>query len=218
MKKNALIDLASLLIIFWGAVYLKSFLPTQLQGTFIVVSTSLVALLIMKVRGIKFTDVGFRSFSLNTKFLQRVLFISFSVFVIQAIGITVLGYLLGGPDPGTAITSQPKTLLGFLLDIIFITWIVTGVGEEFIFRGIIINRLKHLFSNDTANIYFLSAIQAIWFGLGHSSQGISGIILTGLIGFFLGIYFLKQRDSGLWPLIFAHGLIDTVVLTINFVN
>ncbi len=218
MKKNALIDLSSLFIIFWGAVYLKGFLPTEIQGTFIVVSTSLVALLIMKLRGITFTDVGFRSFSLNTKFLQKVFFISFFVFAIQAIGITVLGYLLGGPDPGTAITSQPKTLVGFLLDIIFITWIVTGVGEEFLFRGIILNRLKHLFNNETANIYLLSAIQAVWFGLGHSSQGISGIILTGLIGFFLGVYFLKQKNSGLWPLIFAHGLIDTIVLTINFVN
>ena len=54
--------------------------------------------------------------------------------------------------------------------------------------------------------------------MGHQSQGVSGIIVTGLIGFALGIYVLKNSKQGLFPLIVAHGLIDTIVLTIYFIK
>ena len=93
-----------------------------------------------------------------------------------------------------------------------------ALGEEFIFRGIVINRLSVIFKNNDYGIYLISGIQAVWFGAAHHSQGFSGILITGLIGFVLGVYLLKTPKSGLWPLIIAHALIDTVVLTFSFIN
>lgn len=131
-----------------------------------------------------------------------------------------IGLLLGRPEAGTAIENQPQTILGFLLDIVFNVWIITAIGEEFIFRGIILNRLRALFNidNNKSSIYLVSGLQAIWFGLAHQSQGASGILITALIGFVLGVYILRYSKFGLWPLIVAHGLVDTVVLTISFNN
>ena len=84
----------------------------------------------------------------------------------------------------------------------------------------IINRLGELFKtkNFSTRLYVIALIQAIWFGLGHQSQGFSGVLITGLIGFGLGLYILKNRKSGLWPIIVAHGLINTIVLTLNFIG
>jgi membrane protease YdiL (CAAX protease family) len=54
--------------------------------------------------------------------------------------------------------------------------------------------------------------QAIMFGLGHSYQGLYGIVLTGAIGLVMGItYWLGGR--WLLPVILAHGLVDTISIT-----
>ncbi len=136
----------------------------------------------------------------------------------QILGLLVIGFLFGNPESGAAIDHQPTSLAGFLADIIINVWIVTAIGEEFIFRGIIINRLHALFNdNNNQSLYLISGIQAIWFGMAHPSQGFLGILITGLIGFVLGVYFLKYSKSGLWPLIIAHGVIDTVVLSVTFI-
>ncbi len=218
MKKAALIDLISLLLVFWTSWHLKVVFPVDLQGPLVVISTSLVGLLILKKRGLTYRDIGFISRTLNGKFVNEVLQVSFLIFAIQFFGILIIGYLLGSPNPGSAVSNQPTTLIGFLMDIFFMTWIVTGLGEEFIFRGIVLKRLGIIFNDTDYSIYLISGIQAIWFGVGHQSQGLSGILITGLIGFALGVYLLKNPRLGLWPLIIAHGLIDTVVLTINFIT
>ncbi|WP_430965292.1 CPBP family intramembrane glutamic endopeptidase [Spongiimicrobium sp. 2-473A-2-J] len=219
MKKEAIFDLAILLVTFCASWYFKTFLPSQLQGPFVVVSTSLTALLIIKIRNLSTAELGLRPRSPNKVFAKEVVQVALLIFAVQFIGLIVIGFLFGRPEAGSAVDNLPKTILGFILDNVLIVWIVTAFGEEFIFRGIIINRLKLLFTsnNSLLNFCLISGIQAIWFGMAHPSQGLSGILITGLIGFALGFYFLKNQKGGLWPLIIAHGLIDTIVLTANFI-
>ncbi len=220
MNRPALFDLIMLLFTFIGSWYLKSYLSIEFQGAFIIVVMSIVASLILKIRHLSFKDIGFIKRGFDKGLFKEVFYISLLIFAVQFIGILITTPLYGSPESGNAVTHQPTTLIGFLLDILVMVWIVTAIGEEFIFRGIVLNRLKVLFrnSNSNLNIALISGIQAIWFGLGHQSQGISGIIITGLIGFALGIYVLKNTKLGLWPVIIAHGLIDTIVLTINFIK
>ena len=58
--------------------------------------------------------------------------------------------------------------------------------------------------------------QAAWFGAGHISQGVSGMIMAGAIGAVLGTYFLTRGHRALIPLMISHGLIDTVSQTIFY--
>lgn len=217
MNRKAAIDLLILAVVFSGSWYLKGYFPVEFRGAAVVLYTSLAGVFIIKRRNLSYREIGFIKFSLNAKFFNEVGLVAFLIFIVQMIGILTVGFLLGAPDPGTAIETQPQTVLGFILDIVLVTWIVTGLGEEFIFRGIVLNRFKEFFKSvGISNAYLLSGSQAIWFGLGHQSQGLSGVIITGLIGFFLGIYLLKRSKHGIWPLVVAHALVDTLVLSINF--
>ena len=219
-KYKFLLDLIFLLIAFSTSWYFKSYLPIGFQGALVIVTTSLVAILIIKKRKLSFGEIGLNKITINNSLFIEVIKVSILIFLVQALGLLVIGFLLGRPEAGSAINNQPETLIGFLLDIVFNVWLVTAIGEEFIFRGIILNRLCALFNNENNKytIYLVSGIQAIWFGLAHPSQGLSGILITGLIGFVLGVYLMKFSKSGLWPLIIAHGLIDTIVLTLSFIG
>jgi len=46
------------------------------------------------------------------------------------------------------------------------------------------------------------------FGLMHASQGLSGVLLTGVVGVLFGYVYLRSGRN-LWAMIVAHGLIDT---------
>ena len=223
MKKEvykSFLDLFVLLIVFCTAWYFKSHLPIALQGAFVIVSTSLAAIIIIKIRKISLKTLGLQRIVINGNFFREIITVSVLIFIVQILGISIIGSLFGSPNAGSAIDNQPLTTTGFLFDIIFNVWLITAIGEEFIFRGIVINRLRVLFNNTNNGykVYLIAGLQAICFGMAHPSQGLSGILITGLIGFALGIYLLRFSKHGLWPLIIAHGLIDTIVLTITFVS
>jgi len=219
-KHKILLDLILLLLVFSTSWYFKSYLPVALQGAFVIVSISLVSIFILKKRSLSFSEIGLNKITLNNSFFREIITVSVLIFLVQALGLLIIGFLLERPEAGTVIDNQPETIIGFLLDIVFNVWLITAIGEEFIFRGIILNRLCVLFNNENnkSTIYLVSGLQAIWFGLAHQSQGASGILITGFIGFALGVYVLKFSKFGLWPLIIAHGIVDTVVLTMFFNN
>lgn len=222
MRIKPIIDLVILFGAFVLAWELRSSLPDGLQGPSVLIVVSLISFVIMKLRKLTFRQIGFETRSPGDGLLREAFLVAGLIFVIQFIGIIVIGSLFGNPEQGTAITTQPTSIIGFIVDIVFITWLITGIGEEFFFRGVLINRLKESLSGlkliDNHLIFLISGIQAIWFGAAHPSQGLSGMLIAGLIGFGLGIYFLKNQKAGLWPLAIAHALIDTIVLTISFLN
>jgi len=214
------LDLFLILIVFITAWYFKSYLPVEIRGAFVIVSTTLVSFFIIKKRKILLSEIGLNRIILNKILFKEIITVSFLIFLAYALGLLVIGFFLGSPEYGAAIENQPKSLTGFLLDIFINVWLITAIGEEFIYRGIIINRLSVLFNKENNNysIYIISGLQAIWFGLSHQSQGLSGILITGFIGFALGVYLMKFSKSGLWPLIIAHGLIDTIALTLSYID
>lgn len=56
-------------------------------------------------------------------------------------------------------------------------------------------------------------MQALLFGLGHAYLGPRGVMNAASIGLVSGaVYWASGRN--LWPLIVAHGLIDSVSLTL----
>ena len=215
-KRRAIVDLLILLLVFWltwGTQYLDF---TQ-YGPATVLVSAVVIIILLKMRKIAWADIGLVRVKNGGVLIKHTLMVMLLTFVIQAIGITIANLFSTDLTGSSAITTQPDNLFLFLFDIVFTTWLITGLGEEFIFRGFILHHLKTIFPSSR---YFIvaSLIQAAWFGLGHASQGITGMIITGAIGFFLAQYYLKNKEVGLLPLILSHGVIDTVVLTANYIN
>jgi len=94
---------------------------------------------------------------------------------------------------------------------LILVWINAALVQELIFRAFLINSLDILLGRNKWSTWVAVGISAVIFGLLPAWQGIGGIFFTGIVGLIFGIaYVLNERR--IWPLIFAHGLIDTISL------
>lgn len=110
---------------------------------------------------------------------------------------------------------NPMALLVGLL----VAWIFGAFGEEMFFRGFLLNAFYRLlpgvFFNDRIRWGLSLLTTSVLVGFGHTYQGITGIILTGMIGFCFGLIYLKSHHN-LWPCILTHGLYDTIAFLMVF--
>ena len=98
--------------------------------------------------------------------------------------------------------------VGMLFFWLTLSWTVAAFGEEIVFRGYLMERVAALVGGSTGWWVGLIVI-SVFFGLGHSYQGLPGMIETGVIGFAYGlIYLLSGRN--IWMPILAHGFSDTI--------
>ncbi|MBI9043495.1 MAG: CPBP family intramembrane metalloprotease [Anaerolineaceae bacterium] len=89
-------------------------------------------------------------------------------------------------------------------------WFTAGFVEEFLWCGYLMNRLFDLQGKNTKLAWTISlVVSAIIFGLGHTYQGLGGVIKITAMGLLLGGGFLVVRRN-LWPLIIVHVVIDTI--------
>ncbi|WP_300555102.1 CPBP family intramembrane glutamic endopeptidase [Maricaulis sp.] len=99
-----------------------------------------------------------------------------------------------------------------------LAWISAGFGEELFFRGFMVSRAERVTKGLPFALFLAVLIPAAIFGIAHFYyQGLRGLIVTGLIGLSLGtLYLLYKRN--LWPLIVAHGLVDTLGFTALYLD
>ncbi|MBV6449379.1 MAG: hypothetical protein MHPDNHAH_00089 [Anaerolineales bacterium] len=89
-------------------------------------------------------------------------------------------------------------------------WFTAGFLEEFLWRGYLMNRLVDLQGNKTKLAWVIALVgSAIIFGLGHTYQGLGGVVKVTAAGLLFGAAFLTVRRN-LWPLVFMHALLDTI--------
>lgn len=140
----------------------------------------------------------------------------------MALGCAILGYAAAAIGTLVAIrvfgwapvqSGQVGAVAGnlpMLLGMLAIAWSTAAFGEEVLFRGFLLGRLRALLGGGLGVGVVAAFVQALLFGLAHAYQGPTGILVTGLIGLVFGLLYLRMRS--LWPLVIAHGLIDTVGL------
>jgi membrane protease YdiL (CAAX protease family) len=130
---------------------------------------------------------------------------------LAAIASTLLATrVLGWPPMQTArlatIAGNPLVLAGWLA----IAWTTAAFGEEVLYRGFLLDRLRALLGTSRAAAGVAVLLQAVAFGFSHAYQGATGILVSGTLGLVFGLLYLRAKS--LWPLVIAHGLIDTVGL------
>lgn len=97
-----------------------------------------------------------------------------------------------------------------------IVWITAAFLEEFMFRGYLMNRIVDLQGKETKIAWVIALVgQAVIFGLVHSQQGPGGMFKVGVIGLVFGLAYLAVGRN-LWPLILAHGLIDSLDMVTHY--
>jgi len=215
MRMRALVDVALLALVFWGVWSLR-FVGLEHAGFWSVMAGVGAGAALTAMRKESWRDFGFRAGGDARFVLSKAGEFTILALVTGSavIGIaTAIGY---PPSQSSVLTQQPDTLAGFLLDIFFGVWIGAAIGEEVFFRGFLLGKFTVIFGGKRLGLALAVLAQAVWFGSGHVSQGISGMIMAGTIGAVVGLFFLTRARRALLPLIIGHAFVDTVSLTINF--
>jgi membrane protease YdiL (CAAX protease family) len=90
--------------------------------------------------------------------------------------------------------------------------ITVGICEEIIYRGYLYQYFQNAPFNLSAVVSFL--LVCVIFGIGHYQQGVSGVIMTMILGYFLGyLYFVT---GNLYLSIIFHILFDAKILYISW--
>lgn len=170
--------------------------------------TPLIYLTILTILIIEKTDVS--AFGFKTRNIRKSLLFGFLFFFILD-GLASLGFYLLIYVFTSQIPVQYYNVLPFILTMPFMTLCV-GISEEGLFRGYMQTHLEKFYTSNQAIL-----IQAILFGIWHFVWGLnpfdpvymlSYVGFTFLVGLLFGYFYSKTRN--LAPLVFAHGLFDSV--------
>lgn len=124
-----------------------------------------------------------------------------------------LGYIAPPPeDVSDLLVSGPNASLSFGLSLALM-WLNAAFCEELLFRGYLMNNVERSLGGASMwNGLAAAVVVAVVFGALHvPSQGLYGFVVTGLVGFLLGLLFLLGRRT-LFPVLIAHGVINSVSL------
>ena len=128
----------------------------------------------------------------------------------------------------TRLATEPPTLNTFraiqksrtkLIVGIVVAWILGGILEELVFRGIVLKSVESLLSHwmsEPLGIAIAICVAANGAGIIHIYQGPRGVIIIVQLSVLFGLLFTLSGFN-LWPVIFCHGLYDTVAF-IRFAN
>tara|TARA_R110002096_G_scaffold49780_3_gene131223 strand:+ start:993 stop:1643 length:651 start_codon:yes stop_codon:yes gene_type:complete len=178
-----------------------------LIGTFVVLIASLI-----EFRKDIFKSLGFQKKGLNIKNLLLIApLISGGLFLLYYFvlvpGVT---YITGQAMDFSAFDSFNGNLPATLGLLVFI-WVSAGFGEEILFRGYLMKQFIKFFGKSKVSLLINILLLGIIFGWLHSYQGITGQIITGIIGILLAIIFYIRKYD-LWFNVAVHGFFDTIAL------
>ncbi len=156
--------------------------------------------------------VGASSWPAARRLILRVLIALVLAVAAFIVGSVVMANIAGIPEP--ADMSGYGYLRGnlpmFLLTLAGV-YLVSSFGEEVVYRGYLLNRLRALGLRSKAGTAAAVAISATVFGLVHYSWGPMGMVQTGFMGAVLATLYVRWKND-LWPLILAHAVMDTVLM------
>lgn len=98
-----------------------------------------------------------------------------------------------------------------------LAWVLAAFGEEFFYRGYLLNRFRDVFGTAAFGTVIALVVSSAIFGSAHAYQGITGVIDEALMGLILGIAYLAFGRSLIVPIV-AHGVQDTIDLVLLYLG
>lgn len=133
-----------------------------------------------------------------------------SLYLVEPVTARLIGRL-----PDVSMFAPLKGNVRLVLLYVAISWTLAGFGEEFVYRGYLLNRVAQLLGGARRAWLVGLCATAVVFGLGHAYQGASGVIDTALFGFLFGVLYLLAGRN-LWVAVIAHGVADTTAFVLLF--
>jgi membrane protease YdiL (CAAX protease family) len=217
LLKNPLTELAMLVFIFslsgilllWGA---------KTRSTWLTLASVLIALslirLVLWLRRSSWREFGLKKPQSWPQTILLAVGGLITIFIVVRLSMPVVTRITGEPVDRTPFDvlrgNVPALIFGLL-----VVWTLTAFGEELIFRGYLMNTLARVLGNKNGGWIFACIVNSILFGIGHTYQGISGVILLGIVGFLYALFYLGSGRN-LWVSILMHGMYDTLAFLVIF--
>ena len=189
--------------------------------------TTLVLLgIYMHKRGERWASIGLRALpgaKAKLMVLPQALLVFVSVLgtiVVLTKGLESIGLnFMSEPIEGeTERWGDIKGNLQQYLMLIALSWISAGFAEEMFFRGFLITRLQTVLNGTNLASVLAVLLAALLFGYVHFyCQGLTGLVNATAIGLIFGTFFLAYKRN-LWPLVLAHGSINSLGFTSDFLG
>ena len=177
-----------------------------------------VATFLLYRRGFSWADLGLRwpESWWRTARLTVLIFIGFlaTVMVFQAIAGLFFDEL-GTSGRFDAVQGN----LGAYLIIMALVWTHSAFFEELLFRAFIITKSGDAMGGTRVASLIAVLLAAIFFGYRHYYyQGMYGAVVTGGIGLFFGLIYLKIGRRNIIPLVLVHGIVNSIGQTERFLS
>ena len=215
---SALLDLLTILAVL--VIVKQSVLPFSYlyAGPASTLSAMVVATMILRRRGLGWKDLGLRWPENWWKTIGLTL-ISMAAFI----AATQLMQLFANAffeDVGTGgrfdhIEGNLAAYLGIML----LVWTHGSFFEELLFRAFVIDRTSTALGGGWKADIVAALFSSIFFGYRHYYyQGMYGALITGAGGFAFAMLYLWCGRKNIMPLIFAHGIFNSLGQTFRFLG
>lgn len=152
---------------------------------------------------------------LNLKTIINSVWISVIFFFGTGLIDTIIQYYLGAHNLSSL--DDIRGDFGSYLGMMAMMWVFAAFGEELLFHGYYMRRFAKLFGN-TNKAWLLSGVLiAIYFGISHGYQGLSGIIGVSIGSLFFAVLYYKNKTN-LLLLVLIHGIYDSIWITLIYLN
>ena len=185
--------------------------PEAFDGGMTLIVSFFVVVGLMKWRGQSWSDLGLKR-PRRWWFIPLWGLIVIVVHIVTQLTIApLLAALLKVPPPDLSRYDIIHQNLPMLLVALPGTMITGGFIEEFIYRGMMIDRLGRIFGGGKRGLVFAALLNGLPFGIIHFEWGIGGMLVTTVMGSALGVMYLATKRN-LWPLIAGHATLDAILM------
>jgi len=215
---GALVDLLiilAVLIIVKQSVLPFSYLYAGPASTF---SAMVVATIILRRRGLGWKDLGFR-WPENWRKTTGLTVLSMITFIAATQMMQLFADAFFDDVGASGRFDHIEVNLTAYIGIMLLVWTHGSFFEELLFRAFVIDRTSNGFGGGWIADIAAALFSAIFFGYRHYYyQGMHGALITGAGGFAFAMLYLWFGRKNIMPLIFAHGIFNSLGQTFRFLG
>ncbi|MEO9635514.1 MAG: CPBP family intramembrane glutamic endopeptidase [Parasphingorhabdus sp.] len=218
IDSGALLDLLiilAVLVVVKQSVLLFSYLYAGPAST---VSAMVVATILLRRRGLGWKDLGFR-WPENWLKTMGLTLLSMAAFIVATQTMQLFADAFFEDVGMSGRFDHIEGNLIAYIGIMLLVWTHGSFFEELLFRAFIIDRTSATFGGGLKADIAAALLSSIFFGYRHYYyQGMHGALITGAGGFAFALFYLWFGRKNVMPLIFAHGIFNSLGQTFRFLG